>query len=61
MTNSAVGSIFKRKDGKYFIYIPVKLAEDSLFPFPLGNKKSVKVKITYDINAEYLKVEKHVS
>jgi hypothetical protein len=27
------GRLFRRKDGKYLVYLPVYLAEDSMFPF----------------------------
>jgi len=33
MVQSGKGRLFKRKDGKYLLYIPVDLAEDSMFPF----------------------------
>lgn len=29
------GRLFRRKDGKYLIYIPKDLAEDSQFPFKI--------------------------
>jgi hypothetical protein len=32
MVNEANGTLFRRKDGKYLLYIPVDLAEDSMFP-----------------------------
>lgn len=35
MVKEGKGRLFKRKDGKYFIYVPVALAEDSMFPFLL--------------------------
>jgi hypothetical protein len=54
--NEAKGRIFKRKDGKYLIYIPVDLAEDSMFPFPTNS--AVPVKITFKVGDDKLKVEK---
>jgi len=33
MVSEAKGRLFRRKDGKYILYIPVDLAEDSMFPF----------------------------
>ena len=33
MVSEARGRLFRRKDGKYLIYVPVYLAEDSMFPF----------------------------
>lgn len=46
MVSEARGRLYRRKDGKYFIYIPSKLAEDSMFPF--RGESSVSVKITFD-------------
>jgi hypothetical protein len=40
MVNEGRGSLFRRKDGKYLLYIPVDLADDSMFPF----KNYVKTK-----------------
>jgi hypothetical protein len=33
MVSEGRGRLFRRKDGKYLLYVPVKLAEDSMFPF----------------------------
>lgn len=33
MVNQGIGRLFKRKDGKYLIYLPKDLCEDSAFPF----------------------------
>ena len=33
MVAEAKGSIFKRSDGKYFLYLPKHLVEDTGFPF----------------------------
>lgn len=40
-----VGRLFKRKDGKWMIYIPKDLGDDSQFPFPLETQD---VNITVD-------------
>lgn len=40
-----VGSLSKRKDGKYYLYLPKDLVEDTGFPFSL--KSSVKVKVSF--------------
>jgi hypothetical protein len=42
MVNQARGSIFKRTDGKYFIYLPTKLVEDTAFPLKIG-KHATKI------------------
>jgi len=33
MVSEGRGRLFRRTDGKYLIYLPVYLAEDSMFPF----------------------------
>ena len=33
MVSEGRGRLFRRKDGKYLLYVPVDLAEDSMFPF----------------------------
>ncbi|MCW4033281.1 MAG: hypothetical protein NWF08_07845 [Candidatus Bathyarchaeota archaeon] len=43
MVSQGFGSIFKRKDGKYFIYLPLALAEDTSFPFLMTESRKVKV------------------
>lgn len=48
MTREGIGSIFKRKDGKFFVYVPQGVAEDTAFPFQLESSRKVKVKFTDD-------------
>jgi len=43
MVSEGVGSIFRRKDDKYFIYLPKDLAEDTGFPFPMGSSSPVRI------------------
>lgn len=57
MVNQARGSIFRRKDGKYFIYLPVYLVEDTAFPFPPG-KKARKIWISFKPGDKKLIIEK---
>jgi hypothetical protein len=33
LVSEGKGRLFRRKDGKYLLYLPVDLAEDSMFPF----------------------------
>lgn len=54
--NVAKGRLFKRKDDKYLIYVPVDLAEDSMFPFQTNN--AVPVKISFTVGDNKLKIEK---
>ena len=44
MVNEGRGRLFRRKDGKYLIYIPKDLAEDSMFPFKGADSIFVKIR-----------------
>jgi len=39
----AKGSVFRRSDGKYFIYLPKSLVEDTGFPIKFDSATPVKV------------------
>ena len=56
MVSEGRGRLFRRPDGKYLIYVPLKLAEDSMFPF--RGSPSIKVKISFKIGGQKLTVEK---
>jgi len=56
MVNEGRGRLFRRKDGKYLIYVPLDLAEDSMFPFKGAD--SVFVKISFKLGDNKLLVEK---
>jgi len=43
LVNKSIGSILKTKEGKYFIYLPKYLVEDTNFPFPITESNRVKV------------------
>ena len=58
MVSEGRGRLYRRKDGKYLIYVPLKLAEDSMFPFK--TKTSMKVKISFRIGEKKLKIEQWV-
>jgi len=53
MVNEGRGRLFRRKDGKYLIYLPVYFAEDSMFPFKdftkgkRGGSDSIDIKISF--------------
>jgi len=47
LVSESIGRLFKRKDGKYFIYLPKDLVEDTGFPFPSSSVR-VKVRFTKD-------------
>ena len=55
MVNVGKGNLFRRKDGKYLIYLPKRLADDSMFPF--RTETSVKVKVSFKIGEEKLVIE----
>ena len=58
MVSEGKGRIFRRKDGKYLIYLPKDLAEDSMFPFGLTIKDSERVKVFFDIGKQQVIIEK---
>jgi len=56
--------LFKRSDDKYLIYLPVGLAEDSMFPFKnwqedqrTGEKNSIRVKVSFKRGVQRLVIE----
>ena len=55
MVNKAKGRLFQRKDGKYLLYLPKKLVEDSMFPFKIN--PSLKVTVHFAIGENKLIVE----
>jgi len=56
MVNEGRGRIFRRKDGKYLIYLPLDLAEDSMFPFK--GSDSILVKVRFKLGDNKLLIEK---
>jgi len=63
MVNEGRGNLFRRKDGKYLIYLPVDLAEDSMFPFKDYTKtkrgaESIPVKVSFSPRDNKLLIEK---
>jgi hypothetical protein len=56
LTSEGSGSIFKRTDGKYFVYLPKAIVEDTGFPFLVAS--SVKVKIRFTPGDRRLIIEK---
>jgi len=55
MVNEGRGRLFRRKDGKYLLYVPLDLAEDSMFP--LKTKTSRRVRISFELGDDKLTVE----
>ncbi len=50
MVSEGKGRLFRRKDGKYLIYLPKDLAEDSMFPFKGSDNIAVKVSFSLGDN-----------
>ena len=55
MVNEGRGRIFRRKDGKYLIYLPLDFAEDSMFPF--RGSDSILVKVSFKLGDNKLLIE----
>jgi len=55
LVSEGIGSIFKRKDDKYFIYLPKNLVEDTGFPFSI--ESSVKVKVSFKLGDRKIVIE----
>jgi len=56
MVNEARGRLFRRKDGKFLIYLPKDFAEDSMFPFK--GSDSILIKISFKHGEGKLHIEK---
>jgi len=56
MVNEGRGRLFRRKDGKFLIYLPLDLAEDSMFPFK--GSDSILVKVSFKLGDSKLLIEK---
>jgi hypothetical protein len=55
MVNDGRGRLFRRKDGKYLIYLPKDFAEDSMFPF--RGSDSIFVRVSFKLGDNKLLVE----
>jgi hypothetical protein len=55
MVNAGRGRLFRRKDGKYLIYLPKDLAEDSMFPFK--GSDSIFVDVSFKLGDKKLVVK----
>jgi len=56
MVNEGRGRLFRRKDGKFLIYLPKDFAEDSMFPFK--GSDSIFVKVSFKLGDNKLLVER---
>jgi len=54
MVSKGRGRIFKRKDGKYLLYLPLDLCEDSMFPFKgeIPPSGGTRVKVSFKIGGK---------
>ena len=57
MVTEGKGNLFRRKDGKYLIYLPLDLADDSMFPFRdlrrlRGAIESQHVKVSFQVGGK---------
>jgi hypothetical protein len=57
MANVGKGRVFRRKDGKFLLYLPKDFAEDSMFPFKFKDNSSVFVKVSFKLGGKDLLVE----
>ena len=55
MVSEGKGRLFRRKDGKFLIYLPKDLAEDSMFPFKTMD--SIKVKVIFKLGDDKMLIE----
>jgi len=55
VVNVGKARVFRRKDGKYLIYLPLDMATDSMFPF--RTETSVRVKVSFKIGEKKLIIE----
>lgn len=59
MAKSGVGRIARRRsDGKYFIYVPLEVANDTSFPLQVPSDEISRV-VSIEINEEALIIKKH--
>ena len=56
MVSEGKGRLFRRKDGKFLVYLPVDFVEDSMFP--LKCEDSVFVKVSFQPGDNKLLIEK---
>ena len=57
MANVGKGRVFRRKDGKFLLYLPKDFAEDSMFPFKFKDNNSVFVKVSFKLGGKDILVE----
>jgi hypothetical protein len=58
LVSEAKGQLFKNIQGRYFIYLPITLEEDSMFPLSLKPDSSIRIKLSFNTEKKQLIVEK---
>jgi len=56
MVSAGRGRLFRRKDGKFLVYLPKGFAEDSMFPFK--GSDSIYVKVSFKMKDNKLLIER---
>lgn len=56
MGNEGKGTLFRRKDSKYLLYLPVRVADDSMFPFKC--ERSIALRVSFKPGDDKLIIEK---
>ena len=54
LVNEGKARLFKNSQGRYLIYLPVDLAEDSMFPFKVND--SMHVRVSFELGGNKLTV-----
>ncbi len=57
MTSSDKGTLHKRKDGKYLVYLPLVFTADSNFPCKLEPGTGVNVKVWFRVGEKIVTIE----
>jgi len=58
MVDTGRARLFRRKDGKFLIYLPKDFCEDSQFPFNLKDENaSIHLTVTFDTKHKKLLLE----
>ncbi len=58
MGNQGKGTIFRRKDARYLLYLPVRVVDDSMFPLKCEDSDSMPVKVSFKPNDKKIVIEK---
>lgn len=54
--NEGKGTLFRLKGSKYLLYLPVRVADDSMFPFKC--EKSIPVRVSFTPGDDKVIIEK---